>query len=253
MNGFTAFARKEMREVTRTWRIWVLPAIMLFFAVEGPVLARFTAEIVGATVGNQLGGLKIPTATYLDGYAQWLKSLSQIVVFAIIIIYAGIVSSEVSSGTAALVLTKPVSRSAFIAAKVTVQSAFLAVVALVSTLLTWGVTAAIFGHAAGGPLWAATLTWLVFGILVLACMTLLSSVIDSVAGAAGAGVGVYIALALAGIWKPLATYSPAALVSAPVSLASNQQAAVLWPLVTSLVLTAAALAGAVFTFRRKEL
>ena len=36
MSGFRVFARKELREIVRTWRIWVLPGILLFFALTGP-------------------------------------------------------------------------------------------------------------------------------------------------------------------------------------------------------------------------
>jgi len=36
MNGFTVFARKEAREILRTWRVWVLPGILAFFALTGP-------------------------------------------------------------------------------------------------------------------------------------------------------------------------------------------------------------------------
>ena len=88
MNGFMVFTRKEAREILRTWRVWVLPGILLLFALTGPVLARFTPEIVGAVAGNQLGGLKLPTPTYLDAYTQWIKNLSQVAQFALIIIYA---------------------------------------------------------------------------------------------------------------------------------------------------------------------
>src|SRR5664280_430565 len=138
MSGFAVFAHKEAREILRTWRIWVLPGILLFFALTGPVLARFTPQIVGALAGNQFGGLKLPTPTYLDAYTQWIKNLSQIGLFALIIIYAGVVSAESKSGTAILVLTKPVSRPAFVIAKAAVHSAFLAVVVVIGTLVTWG-------------------------------------------------------------------------------------------------------------------
>ncbi len=40
MSSFRAFLGKELREIVRTWRIWVLPGIVLFFAVTGPVIAR---------------------------------------------------------------------------------------------------------------------------------------------------------------------------------------------------------------------
>jgi ABC-2 type transport system permease protein len=253
MNGFTVFAGKEAREIRRTWRIWVLPGILLFFALTGPVIARFTPQIVGALAGNQLSGLKIPTPTYLDAYTQWVKNLSQIALFALIIIYASIVSAETKSGTAVLVLTKSVSRSAFVIAKAAVHSVFLAVLVVIGTLLTWGLTAAVFGKAPGAALWSSALVWLVLGVLFLALMTLLSVLIGSTAGAAGAGLGAYALLSIAAIWKPLGTYSPAALTTQPASLAAGKDAAVLWPVLTSLLLAVAFLALAAQMFRRKDL
>jgi ABC-2 type transport system permease protein len=253
MNGFTVFARKEVREILRTWRIWVLPGILLFFALTGPVLARLTPEIVGAVVGNQLNGLTIPTPTYLDAYAQWIKNLSQIALFALIIIYGGIISAEVKSGTVVLVLTKPISRAAFVIAKATVHSAFLAILVVAGTLLTWGMTGAVFGRAPGAALWTSALVWLVFGVVVIALMTLLSVLISSAAGAAGAGLGVYALLSIAAIWKPLATYSPAALTSQSALLAAGKDADVFWPVLTSLLLAVALIALAAQIFRTKDL
>jgi ABC-2 type transport system permease protein len=253
MNGFTVFAGKEAREILRTWRIWVLPGILLFFALTGPVVARFTPQIVGALAGDQLSGLKLPTPTYLDAYTQWIKNLSQIALFALIIIYGSIISAETKSGTAVLVLTKPVSRTAFVVAKAAVHSVFLGVLVLMATLLTWGLTAAVFGKAPGSALWSSTLVWLVFGVLFLALMTLLSVLIGSTAGAAGAGLGAYALVSIAAIWKPLGTYSPAALATEPASLAAGKDAAVLWPVLTSLLLAVAFVALAAQMFRRKDL
>jgi len=253
MSGFAAFAGKEAREILRTWRIWVLPGILLFFAMTGPVLAKLTPQLVGALAGDQLKGLLIPTPTYHDAYTQWIKNLSQIALFALIIVYASIISSERKSGTAVLVLTKPVSRTAFVIAKAVVHSAFLAVLVVAGTLVTWGVTAAVFGQAPGSALWSSSLVWLVFGVLFIALMTLLSVLIGSAAGAAGAGLGAYALVSIAAIWKPLGTYSPAALATMPSSLAAGKDVAVLWPVLTSLLLAAALFALASRAFRRSEL
>ena len=253
MSGFAAFAGKEAREILRTWRIWVLPGILLFFALTGPVLAKLTPQLVGALAGDQFKGLLIPTPTYHDAYTQWIKNLSQIALFALIIVYASIISSERKSGTAVLVLTKPVSRTAFVIAKAVVHSAFLAVLVVTGTLITWGVTAAVFGQAPGSALWSSSLVWLVFGVLFIALMTLLSVLIGSAAGAAGAGLGAYALVSIAAIWKPLGTYSPAALATMPSSLAAGKDVAVLWPVLTSLLLAAALFALASRAFRRSEL
>ena len=252
-SGFAAFAGKEAREIVRTWRLWVLPGILIFFALTGPVLAKFTPELLGALAGDQLKGLVIPTPTYLDAYAQWVKNLSQIALFALIVIYGSIISAELKSGTAVLVLTKPVSRPAFVVAKVVVHSGFLAILLVVGTLVTWGLTAVAFGQAPGSALWSSALAWLVFGVLFIAVMTLLSVLIGSTAGAAGAGLGIYALMAIAVLWKPLGRYSPAGLSTAPSTLAAGKDVAVLWPVLTSLLLTVALVALAAFVFRRRDL
>jgi len=253
MRGFAAFARKEVLEIVRTWRLWVLPGIVLFFALTGPVMARFTPEILRAVASDQLGQFTLPDPTYTDAYTGWIKNLSQIVLFALIIVYGGIVSSERRSGTAVLVLTKPVSRGAFILAKATVHSAFLAVLVVAGTLVTWGLTAVVFGEAPGAALWSASLAWLVFGILFVALMTFLSVLISPTAGAAGAGLGAYALVSIAALWTPLGTYSPAALTGIPTSLALGKPVDAFWPVCTALLLAAALVALAVAAFRRQEL
>jgi ABC-2 type transport system permease protein len=253
MSGFAAFAGKEAKEILRTWRIWVLPGILLLFALTGPVLARLTPELLGAVGGDQLKGLVLPTPTYQDAYGQWIKNLSQLALLVLLIVYASIVSSERKSGTAVLVLTKPVSRTAFVIAKAVVHSAFLTVLVIAGTLVTWGLTAAIFGQAPGSALWSASLVWLVYGVLFIALMTLLSVLISSSAGAAGVGIGAYALVSIAAIWKPLGTYSPGALATQPASLAAGKDVAVLWPVLTSLLLAAVFVALATLAFRRRDL
>jgi ABC-2 type transport system permease protein len=248
------FAQKEALEIFRTWRIWVLPSIVIFFALTGPPLARFTPELINALVGDQLGQIRIPPPTYLDAYGQWIKNLSQIAVFALIIIYGGLVSSEVKGNTAAFVLTKPVSRTAFVIVKAVIHSAFLVLILTMGTLITWGITAAVFGEAPGSALWNSALLWLVLGVLFVALMTVLSVLISSAAGAAGAGLGVYVLLSIGAIWKPLNSYSPAGITGQATSIAAGTEVpSSFWPVTTSLVLSVALVWLAAILFRRKEL
>lgn len=255
MKGFLHFAWKETLEIARTWRIYVLPGMLLFFAISGPFLAKYTPEILKAAAGDEMAAIvkAMPKPTYLDSYGQWIKNLSQIGIFAIIIIYGGLVSSERKSGTAILVLTKPVSRTSFVIAKAAVHAAFLAVTVGVTTLVTWDLTKFVFNKSPGGPLWTAVLGWLALAIFFLGVMTLLSSLLSSQAGAAGIGLGVFTALSLAGMWEPLQKYSPAGLVGAPTALAAGKETAILSPVVTSLGLAVLLVMIAAEVFRTKEL
>ena len=254
MTAAAVFARKEVREIRRTWRIWVLPCIVLFIALSGPLLARYTPEIIGAVAGNQLGHLTLPTPTYHDAYAQWIKNLGQIVIVALIVIYGGIVSAETNSGTATLVLTKPVSRSAFVIVKAIVQTTFLAALLAVGTLVTWGVTAIVFGDAPASDLWRSSLLWLALAVFLLTVMVFFSVVIPAAAGASGAGLGVFLVLTIAALWKPLAQYSPAGLSGQAANIAGNaHQTWMPWPLISGLVLAVVLVGVAALLFRRKEL
>jgi len=255
MSGFETFVRKEAREILRTWRIWVLPGILLFFALSGPITAKFTPEILTSVAGMSQALIEklVPVPTYLDAYGQWAKNLTQVALFALIIIYGGLVSSERKSGTAILVLTKPVSRSAFIWAKAVVHGAFLTACVAAGSLITWAMTALVFGTAPGGPLLTSAVCWLVFALLFLALMTLLSVVLPSQAGAAGVGIGVFALMAILGLYKPLVLYTPVGLSVAPATLAAGNPFPVMWPLVSSLVLMVALVATAAWAFRRQEL
>jgi ABC-2 type transport system permease protein len=255
MTGFWAFARKEAAEILRTWRIWVLPGMLIFFALTGPLMARFTPEIITAVGGDQVAALAkaIPTPTYLDSYAQWAKNLTQIALFAVIIIYGGLISGERKSGTAILVLTKPVSRAAFVVAKASVHAVFVSAIVVAGTLVTWAGTALVFGKAPGGPLWSSAMAWLAFGLLFLAIMTLLSTLFGSQAGAAGIGLGLFAVISVAGILEPLAKYSPVGLAGAPMTLAMGKEAPILWPVITSAALACLLVAAAAWAFKAKEL
>ena len=57
-----AFLAKDLREIVRTWRIYVLPGILLFSAVTGPPTAAYTAELFSSLGGDIFEGL-IPDPT----------------------------------------------------------------------------------------------------------------------------------------------------------------------------------------------
>lgn len=255
MKGFAVFARKEALEIVRTWRIWVLPCMALFFALSGPLMAKWTPQIVSAVGGPAVSKIfqLIPTPTYLDAYGQWTKNLTQIVLIAIIIIYGSLVSGEKKSGTAILVVTKPVSRVGFVLAKALVHGAFLTVTVVIGTALTWAVTKVAFVDAPPAALWNGTLAWLVLALFFLALMALLSVLFDSQAAAAGIGIGVFAALSISALWPPMALFSPAALISAPMIITSGKDYPVALPIMVTAAATVVLVYAAAEAFRLKEI
>ena len=253
MKGFARFLGKEVTEILRTWRVFVLPGVLLFFALSGPVLAKLTPQLI-ASLGTGQDGVVItmPDPTYLDAYGQWIKNLGQIGIFLLIGVSAGLVAGERKSGTAALVLTKPVSREGFVVAKYLVHAGLLVVVTALGTLATWGVTAAIFGEAPPLRLLEASALWLAFALVMLAAMVMWSSAFSTLA-ALGAGMATFVVVGLLTLWGPTAHYTPAALVGAPTAALAGTSPEVLWPLVTAALAVLLLVFAATRIFAAKEI
>lgn len=109
MTGFWVLARKEILEQRRTWKLLAMAIVFTLVAVLGPGIFRLVTHFQDDPHGveqarealENIGGFMIPVlGTFLS-----------------IIITMGALASERASGTAAMTLSKPVARSAFVAAK----------------------------------------------------------------------------------------------------------------------------------------
>ena len=106
MTGFWPLLRKEMLELRRTWRALSIFAIFALVAVVVPVIARIVIWVrdIGLT----------PGADMMEGIGITITVLGT---FMAIILTMGALAQERASGTAAMTLSKPVTRGAFVAAK----------------------------------------------------------------------------------------------------------------------------------------
>ena len=254
MSGFGAFLRKELTEVHRTWRLWVIPGMLLFLGVTSPIIAALTPALVESMTTSQPGVvIQIPPPTAFDAYAQFLKNLDQFVLIAVVIVGAGVVSGERSSGTAVLALTKPLSRGAFVVAKIVSQIVLLIAATALGTAACAGMTAIIFDGADAARLATAVALWLVFASLLVVVMTLFSASFRSRGAAAGAGLAFYFATLLLSAWGPAARYGFLGIFRAMRDALMGEPMAAGWPVATAIVATLAGAAAAVAIFRRQEL
>src|SRR5664279_4760855 len=132
MTGFGPFFVNELREILATWRLYVLPVMLLLCAVASPILALATPYLIG-TVANL--PLKLPDPTVADAYAQWTKNLGQMALLVVIVSFSGAVNGERTSGTAAIALSKGLTPAAFIVAKISAAYALVVVPTALATLV----------------------------------------------------------------------------------------------------------------------
>ncbi len=142
--AFGVLLHKELREQARSYRLLVILLLFVFLGLASPLLAKLTPEILKMVGTGQGVVIEIPEPTALDAVAQYVKNLSQIALFVLIFLTMGSVAAEKERGTAAFVLVKPVSRLAFLSAKLAVYWASVTAALVLSALCTYAYTAVLF-------------------------------------------------------------------------------------------------------------
>jgi ABC-2 type transport system permease protein len=120
-NLFLVLINKELLEQWRSGRLIILLAIFLFFGIASPLTAKFMPSIVSSIIKGQNITINIPEGTWKDAITQFVKNISQMGVFIIILLSMGVVAKEKENGTASFLLVKPVSRNLFILSKFSSQ------------------------------------------------------------------------------------------------------------------------------------
>ncbi len=254
MNGLGPFLGKELREIRKTWRLYVLPGVMLFIGLSTPLLAAFTPKILKMTAQRTPGVvIHFPTPTASDSYLQFMGNLAQMALLVIIVTGAAAVAGERRAGTDVLMLTKPLSRAGFIVAK-SISGVLLVFVATVlGTAVCIVTTIAIFDASHIARFVESVALWLVLAAMFATMMVLLSAWTERQPAAAGAGLGVYVSLFVLTGFPAVRNVTPAGLMAANDALLKGKDAALLWPLVTTAVLAVLFVVAAAWVFRRKEL
>ena len=257
MSGFRVLLGKELAEAWQTRRLPIVAGLFALIGMVSPLTARYLPEILQAALGDQLP-VALPTPTAVDAVAQLQKNLAQLGALAAIALAMGSVSGELDRGTAALVLAQPVTRSAFLAAKLVAIGLVLAIATLLAGLAAFVYTAVLFDvPPIGGWMAMSVLSWL--ALTAWAAVTFVASAATgSTMAAAGIGFVALIGLSLASIVPALDRLLPTGLTGPAVLLASGATATVdgghlLTALLGTLVVIGACLLVAVLTFRRREL
>lgn len=175
-NLFWTLIHKEWTEQLRSGRLVILLAVFLFFGISSPLLAKFIPDILPSLMKGQNIIIHIPEATWQDAVAQFVKNLSQMGLFVVILLSMGTVAKEKENGTASFLLVKPVSRILFILSKFTAQLLVLFVSMLVGFLAMVFYTKVFFGAFPMIPIVETTLVLFLY-LTVIQFVTILFSVL----------------------------------------------------------------------------
>lgn len=255
MNGYRAILEKEVIEAWRTYRIAVVFGLFIVLGITIPVVIRLLPWL-SSLFGQVDPELIVDETGVADVIEPLVRFLGQLGAVAAIVLAMGSVASERRAGTAAFILAKPVTRFAFIWAKLVALAMFLGVATALAVIAAWLYTGLLFERqpvAGWVQLWF--LAWL--SMLVYASITLVASTaVRSPAGAAAVGFTAFGALSVAASVLTLNQWLPTGLAEVAQAVALDELGADMDPARTvavSIALIVVALALAWLRLRREDL
>ena len=238
MTGLGPLLAKEWRFHLRTHKLLVCGALFLLVGLASPLLAALIPTLLEKMPQDQMGAMEIMVTRepeLREGLNQYLKQFNMLPLL-VILANMGAVAGERQSGTLALLLANPVSRSAYLLAKFIVP----ALVYLCSMVLG-GAACLFYCTVIWGevhlPSFLAMHGLLYLYLLVYLALTLLGSVImKRVSTAAGFGLGAFLIGSIVGSFPSLARYAPTGLFTASSDLVNGREPVGMMPTVVACVL-----------------
>ncbi len=194
MKGLLPLLKKEIKEQFKTYRFLVLVSVFLFFGLTTPITLKYLPEII-KLAGEQLE-INFPPPTAIEALLSYSGDISQIGVFVIVLVAMGSIANELQRGTALMVLSKPVSRLAFVTSKLLAVS-FTAICSLaVASAVCFGYTVWLIGGADVSDYIGMNIMVGLFMVFSIATTLLFSSLFRSSLAAGGVALGVIIGQAI---------------------------------------------------------
>ena len=255
MRSFLIFTGKECTEHIRSKRLLILGLVFILFGIMSPAAAKFMPEIL-KMAGNDTGVIiQMSPPTVLDSYLQFFKNMNSIAVIVLLLVFAGLVVDEKAKGTASILLTKSLSRPAFLLAKFTAAAVLWTAIYAVSAFICQGYTLWLFPSESARHLLISFAAYWLYGLLLLA-LTIFASTAAKSHGLATLGAfAAWGLLMLSMIPKKAAAISPASLgaINLQVIAGTMPTSDLLVPAIAAIALIALVLGCASWAITRQEL
>jgi dienelactone hydrolase len=204
-------------------------AVFLIFGMASPLLARMTPEIIQwamesdpATAGMDfaaMGLISEPTA--LSSWMQFFGDIGFLGLIALVIIFSGMLSSELSKGTLTILLTKGLPRSTVILSKFTSASIIWTMCFWLSFFTAKLYTSLLFTEYNITDLFLAGFSMWLFGMFLLA-LTAAAATLTNNGSLCMIIVGVVVIVLFGLSLAPgIGLYNPTSLIGSPIQLVTR--------------------------------
>jgi ABC-2 type transport system permease protein len=246
--------RKELVQMWRTKRVLVVAAVFGLFGMASPAMAYFMPQMFKAIPGAEQFANLIPQPTVVDALTQYSKNITQFGFILAIFLGMSAIAGEKERGTASLVLSKPMTRWAFVTSKFAAQLLVYLAGFLLAVFGAYFYIVVLFGPYDFGTLVLVTFLLLAW-LLPFVVITLVGSVVGgSTSAAAGIALIVSIVLLLLGNIPQYGSLMPSGLTAWAAQIGAGTVSA---PnggaLAASLAMCVVGLVTAIAVFERQEL
>jgi ABC-2 type transport system permease protein len=251
---FRTLIAKEILEQRRTAKLLIFLAVFFVVGCISPLLAKYTPDLLRAipNIPPELADA-IPVPALKDAIDQYAKNTSQFGVLLVILLTMNVIAQERERGTAIMLFSKPIRRSAVVISKWLAGMLTVTASVIVSSLACALYTVILFGAPPVGRYLIFNLFMLLF-LAVYLSVALLASALARTQGTAAAGAfgGLAILLVLSSLPR-IGDFSPAGLLNWGSAVMSGTGTTYWTALVISLALVAACLIVSCLYIERQEI
>ncbi len=251
MNGFGVLLKKELKEQLRTYKLLIVAAVFLLFGLGTPLLIKYTPQLI-EMAGEDLV-IQMPPPSAAMAIAEYTSTIGQVGVLVAVLVAMGAVARERSRGTAAMVLSKPVSMGAFLIAKLTAMSVTFIGALILGSVACYTYTVLLIESADISAFLALNLLIALFLIVCLAVTLFFSSIFRNQLAAGGIALAIIIMQALLTQIPVFGDYLPARMIVWGTDLVENQAPTAWGAVGVSVVLIIACLYFSRLILQRREL
>ncbi len=251
MKGLLPLLKKEITEQIRTFKLVIVGGVFLFFGITTPFLLYYMPEILALFEDQMI--IELPPPTAIQSLAEFAGTIGQVGLLIAVLMAMGAISSEMRNGTAIMTLSKPVSRSAFVNAKLIALSLNFVVSLFISAMVCFAYTVWIIESAEIVPYILLNLLLALFLIFCLALTLLCSSFFRSSLAAGGVAIAVIISQAGLSAVPVIGDYMPNRLPGWGIDLIASRPDSYWGALVVTIVIISMCVYLAQKVLRKKDL
>jgi ABC-2 type transport system permease protein len=212
MKGLGPLLKKELKEQFRTYRWLIVGGIFLLFGITTPLMLKYLPEIL-KFAGDQLTIIDMPAPTAVQSLSEYTGTIGQIGVLVAVLVAMGSIANELRHGTALMTLSKPVSRLAFVTAKLMAVSLTFLGSMIVASIFCYAYTVWLIESADVMAFVGQNALLGLFLIFCLAVTLLFSSLFKNSLAAGGISLAIIVAQAGLTVLPGFRNYLPGSLLN----------------------------------------